>query len=166
MNGHSFARLLQSIATVGPLLFFAVATIEGLVRAGYDPIEQPISALALGARGWIQQANFALLAISLAAFGVTLRTRLRGGAASLAAPAIFGLMTIGITLAGIFTMDPLGAPATVAISRKLSSLRVLILSRWCRTRGPRCARSWTTASTSTSCRRSSARRVRRASRRK
>ena len=91
-----------------------MASIEGLVRAGYHPIAQPISALALGPRGWIQQANFALLALSLAAFGVTLRRRLRDGVASFAGPAIFGLMTIGITLAGTFTMDPPGAPQTAA----------------------------------------------------
>jgi hypothetical membrane protein len=113
MNRHSFDRLLQGVATIGPLLFFAVASIEGLLRPGYDPIAQPISALALGPRGWIQQANFALLAISLAAFGVTLRTRLRDGVASAVGPAIFGLMTIGLALAGIFAMDPPGAPQTL-----------------------------------------------------
>jgi hypothetical membrane protein len=114
MNQHPFERLLRAVATVGPLLFFAVATVEGLARTGYDPIAQPISALAFGPRGWIQQANFALLAISLAAFGVTLRARLRDGDASLVGPAIFGLMTVGITLAGIFTMDAPGASQTDA----------------------------------------------------
>lgn len=116
MNRHSFDRPLRIVATVGPLLFFAVASVEGFVRAGYDPVAHPISALALGPRGWIQQANFALLAISLAAFGLTMRTRLRDGVASLVGPAIFGLMTIGITIAGICTMDPPGASPT-AIGR-------------------------------------------------
>jgi hypothetical protein len=113
MNRQLFDRLLQIVATIGPLLFFAVASLEGFVRAGYDPIAQPISALALGSRGWIQQANFALLVISLAAFGMILRARLRNGVASIAGPAIFALMTVGIAMAGTFTMDPLGAPQTV-----------------------------------------------------
>jgi len=114
MKRHTFDRLLKTVATIGPLLFFAVASIEGLLRPGYDPIAQPISALALGPRGWVQQANFALLTISLAAFAVTLRTRLGNGVAAVAGPAIFGLMTIGLTLAGLFTMDPAGASRTVA----------------------------------------------------
>jgi hypothetical protein len=114
MNRHPFDRALQGVATFGPLLFFAVASIEGILRAGYDPIAQPISALALGPRGWIQQVNFALLAISLAAFTARLRMRLRGGGASVAGPAIFGLMTIGIVLAGAFAMDPPGASHTTA----------------------------------------------------
>jgi hypothetical protein len=128
MNRHPFARLLVVVATVGPLLFYAVATIEGLVRTGYDPIAQPISALALGPRGWIQQVNFALLAISLAAFAVILRTRLRGGNASSVGPAIFGLMTFGIMLAGAFTMDAPGAPQTNA--GRLHSLAGFFFFPW------------------------------------
>lgn len=112
MNRQPLDRLIQIVATIGPLLFFAVASLEGFVRVGYDPIAHPISALALGPRGWIQQANFALLAISLAAFAVVLRTRLRDGVGSLAGPATFGLMAIGVTIAGIFTMDPMGEPLT------------------------------------------------------
>jgi hypothetical protein len=107
-------RVFHRIAAAGPLLFFAVATVEGFLRAGYDPIQQPISALALGPRGWIQGLNFALLAASLFSFTVVLRKTLRPGPASLAGPGLFGLMTIGIVLAGAFVMDAPGAPSTLA----------------------------------------------------
>ncbi len=105
-------RVFPLIAAVGPPLFFAIATVEGFLRAGYDPVAQPISALALGPRGWIQEVNFVLLAASFLSFAATLRMELRQGAASVAAPAVFVVMTIGVTLAALFPMDALGAAPT------------------------------------------------------
>jgi hypothetical protein len=114
MSQHpTLARLLQSASVLGPLLFFTIASLEGALRAGYDPIAQPISALALGPRGWIQQVNFAVLAISLLSFALTLRAPLRDGPAAFAGPALFGQMAIAATLA-LFRMDPPGVPATLA----------------------------------------------------
>ena len=107
-------RVVHRIAAAGPLLFFAIASVEGFLRAGYDPILQPISALALGPRGWIQELNFALIAASLFSFAVVLRKALRPGPASVAGPGLFVFMTIGIALSGAFVMDPPGAPPTLA----------------------------------------------------
>jgi tetratricopeptide (TPR) repeat protein len=109
----TFDRVAHWTAGIGPLLFFGVATVEGSLRAGYDPIADPISALALGPRGWVQQLNFALLFASLFSFVLVLRTQLRQGAASIAGPGLFFLMTIGIALAGSFTMDAPGAPLSL-----------------------------------------------------
>ncbi len=41
----------------GPL-FVAVYTASGRLRTGYRPRREPVSALALGATGWVQTANF------------------------------------------------------------------------------------------------------------
>jgi hypothetical protein len=105
-------RIFHWIAGGGPLLFFAVATAEGFLRGGYDPIAQPISALALGPRGWVQTLNFALLMASFLSFAMVLRTQLRPGVASIAGPAVFVLMAFGLALAGAFTMDAPGAAPT------------------------------------------------------
>jgi len=107
------AGLLHWIAGAGPLIFLAVATVEGSLRAGYDPIAEPISALALGPRGWVQEANFALLAASFLSFAAVLRKELREGAASVAGPGVIVLMAIGTFLSGAFTMDAPGTPATL-----------------------------------------------------
>jgi hypothetical protein len=107
-------RVLYGVASAGPLLFFAVATAEGFLRSGYDPIAQPISALALGPRGWIQELNFALLAASFLSFAVVLRMQLRGGVASVTGPGVMLLMTLGAALAGAYAMDAPGAPPTRA----------------------------------------------------
>jgi hypothetical protein len=106
-------RVLPAVAGVGPLLFLAVATVEGFLRPGYDPISQPISALALGPRGWVQGMNFMLLAASFFSFAALLRRELRMGAASVAGPGVFVLMAFGVALAGLFPMDAPGASPTL-----------------------------------------------------
>ena len=106
-------RIVHLIAGVGPLLFFAVATVEGTLRTGYDPIAQPISALALGPRGWVQELNFALITASFFSFAVVLRSEFRRGVSSIVGPGVIGIMTIGAVLAGAFPMDAVGAPATL-----------------------------------------------------
>src|SRR4029450_10968644 len=90
---------------VGLLLCLAVHTMEGPLRGGYDPIAEPISALALGPRGWIQELNFALLAASFVSFAFVLRAEFRQGAASIAGPAVLLVMTLGVGLAATFPMD-------------------------------------------------------------
>jgi hypothetical protein len=111
--GPVLDRVVHGFAGVGPLLFLAVATVEGSLRAGYDPIAQPISALALGPRGWVQAINFALLAASLFCFALVLRRQIRRGLASIAGPCVLLLMAIGVALAGAFPMDPPGAAPTL-----------------------------------------------------
>ena len=107
-SGHN--RIVLVVAGAGPLLFFAIATLEGFLRAGYDPIAQPISALALGDRGWIQTFNFGLLALSFVAMAAIARTELRSRAASFG----FLIMAIGVAIAGTFPMDAPGALPTRA----------------------------------------------------
>ena len=52
-------RLLRCGVAAGPV-FVAVFLFEGAVREGYRPLRHPVSSLALGSRGWIQAANFAV----------------------------------------------------------------------------------------------------------
>jgi hypothetical protein len=110
----SMSKLIYGFAGLGPLLFFAIATVEGLLRPGYDPITQPISALALGERGWIQAINFVILSLSLLAMAAVLRRELRGRLAARAAPAAFVVMALAVAVAAIFPMDAPGAPETRA----------------------------------------------------
>ena len=45
------SRFLVALGAVGPVLFFAVATLVGLLRPGYDATSRPVSELALGPFG-------------------------------------------------------------------------------------------------------------------
>lgn len=67
------ARLLSGVA--GTALFVVIFLADGATRPGYDPIRHPVSALALGARGWLQTTNFLLsgLLIATSALGVPRR---------------------------------------------------------------------------------------------
>jgi hypothetical protein len=57
-------RLLRCGVAAGPM-FVTVFLVEGAVRGGYRPLRHPVSSLALGSRGWIQTANFAMCAVSV-----------------------------------------------------------------------------------------------------
>jgi len=105
-------RVFHAVAGAGPLLFLAIAALEGSARTDYDWIAQPISALALGERGWVQTVNFALLGVAFVSFAMVLRNAFRHGKASVAAPALFVWMTIGVVVAGAFPMDAAQAPPT------------------------------------------------------
>jgi hypothetical protein len=121
-------RVFHGVAGLGPLLFFAVATVEGGIRSGYDAIAAPISALALGPRGWIQELNFVLFAVSLFSFAVVLRRQFRDGLASIAGPGVFVIMTIGVSLAGAFAMDAPGESPTRA--GRLHAVGGLLVFPW------------------------------------
>ncbi len=110
---RALARVLRPVAAAGPLLFFAIATVEGGLRPGYDPVAQPISALAIGPRGWIQELNFFILTVSLLSFALVLRKELSHRVGARVAPGILFLMAFGVALAGLFRMDPIGAPPTL-----------------------------------------------------
>ena len=53
----STRRLLLLGAAAGPL-FLVAATIQSLPRADYDLVRHPISSLAIGGHGWVQDTNF------------------------------------------------------------------------------------------------------------
>lgn len=53
-------NVLLWAGAVGALLFPVVFLIDGWTRPQYRPMYHPVSALALGRRGWIQTTNFVL----------------------------------------------------------------------------------------------------------
>lgn len=52
-------RLLRCGVAAGPL-FIGTFLVEGAARPDYSQLRHPVSSLALGPRGWMQTANFAL----------------------------------------------------------------------------------------------------------
>ena len=57
---------------VGPILFTALVITQGLLQPDYSHVAMPISALAAWPLGWVQNLNFAVFALLLAAFTVGL----------------------------------------------------------------------------------------------
>ncbi|GAB2941147.1 DUF998 domain-containing protein [Micromonospora polyrhachis] len=96
-------NLLLGAGVVGTVLFVVTFLVDGLTRPGYDPVRQPVSALALGPRGWVQVTSFVLCGglITASALGLGQAT----GSLWLAiAVAVFGLALVA---SGVFPMDPM-----------------------------------------------------------
>jgi hypothetical protein len=105
------ATVLTWCGAVGAWLFVVVFLLDGWTRPGYSTLRHPVSALALGPRGWIQATSFVLFGAAITAGGAGLVVA-EGSLLLAAAIAVFGLALIA---SGIFPMDPMrgyppGAP--------------------------------------------------------
>lgn len=116
--------LLWGGVIAGPL-FIVTFLIEGALREGYNPMRQPVSALSIGRRGWVQQSNFFISSILLlaCAFGLSSMLQIYGG--SLWGFLLIGIYGAGLFGAGIFVTDVGGAPGD--ISKTVTRTRAGIL---------------------------------------
>lgn len=108
----------------GALVFPVVFLIDGWTRPQYRPMYHPVSALALGRRGWIQKSNFVLSGTVITAGAIALASALDSGVLA----AMTGAWGLSLVASGIFTMDPMrgyppGTPETtpsnVSLAHKL-----------------------------------------------
>jgi hypothetical protein len=104
-----WALLVTGLA--GSVLFNLTWFVDGLIRSGYDPVVQPVSALSLGPGGWVQVANFAVFGAVGVITAPAWRPTLAGGTGAVWYPRVAvlaGAATIG---AAVFSQDPaLGYP--------------------------------------------------------
>ena len=97
--------LLRCGVAAGPV-FVAVFLLEGAVRDGYRPLRHPVSSLALGPRGRIQTANFAVAGTLFLAGAAGLARAGDQVASGRAAPALVGAAGAGLIGAAVFATDP------------------------------------------------------------
>jgi Protein of unknown function (DUF998) len=97
--------LLRCGVAAGPV-FVAVFLLEGAVRDSYRPLRHPVSSLALGPRGRIQTANFAIAGTLFLAGAAGLARAGDRVASSRAAPALVGAAGAGLIGSAVFTTDP------------------------------------------------------------
>ena len=102
-------RWLALGAVVGPLQFVLASVVLGLLRPGYSPVSQQVSALAVGPNGVFMRAAFVLYG-PLVIVGVIAVFRgfkhELGAVACWACTVLLVLSPLGILWAGIFTMNP------------------------------------------------------------
>ncbi|WP_081809521.1 DUF998 domain-containing protein [Mycobacterium sp. URHB0044] len=103
-------------ALAGPL-FVTAFTAIGATRRGYDWRRAPVSALAVGRRGWQQRANFVLAGVlySCAAAGLGRSDARRIGPR--AVPALVAGVGIGLIGSGVFVTDYVGGPVRQGSAR-------------------------------------------------
>ena len=89
------------IGSIALTVFVVVFLVDGWTRPGYHPVRQPVSALALSRRGWIQATNFIVCgaAVTVGAVGVahTFGSVLLGVA--------IGVFGVSLMISGLFPMD-------------------------------------------------------------
>lgn len=95
---------------VGATLFVLLFTLEGWYRPDYEPLKMFVSALALGARGWIQIFNFMIFGTLLFVFSQGVAVEFPNGKASRGGLIIFRTLAICYFLSGPFVMDPANTP--------------------------------------------------------
>ncbi len=111
-------RLLRCGLAGGPV-FVTVFLVEGALRDGYRPLRHPVSSLAVGPRGWIQSANFAVTGTLFLA-GAAGLWRARDPAVSMrAGAALIGAAGAGLIGSAVFITDPVsgyppGTPGALA----------------------------------------------------
>ena len=102
------AKKIGSISgMLGTVLFTLSFTLNGMLRAGYDPVRRYISELSIGPQGWIQIASFIFLGVSLTLFAFGLRASFPTGRASRSAPVLFAIIGVCYILSGPFVTDPM-----------------------------------------------------------
>jgi hypothetical protein len=100
-------RSLLTCAVVAAPLWAVVSLAQAATRDGFDLIQQPLSMLSLGSLGWLQIANFLIAGVLAVAGAVGLRRVTDGWV-----PRLVATYGLGMIAAGVFTMDPMGAPMT------------------------------------------------------
>ncbi|GAA2043150.1 hypothetical protein GCM10009819_32190 [Agromyces tropicus] len=126
----STRTLLRAGLIAGPI-FMLTATVQVLVRDGFDLARHPISLLAVGPGGWVQIANFILAGLLGIAFAVGVARAVPTGASSRWAPILLGLFGVGLVIGGAFPADgafgfpagaPDGIPATTSFHAKVHAV--------------------------------------------
>jgi hypothetical protein len=122
MRAGQTRLLLRCGMWAGPV-FAAMFLAEGAARHdGYQPLRHPVSSLALGPRGWIQTANFAVTGVLCLAGAAGLRLAGNHRVDSRTGPVMVAAAGAGLIGAGAFRTDPVGGypPGTPDMPARVS----------------------------------------------
>ncbi len=114
--GSGAHRLLLGVGLLGSLLFNSTFLIDGALRPGYGSLRQPMSALSLGAGGWVQVTGFIVFGALTCCSAPGWRATLAPGAGAVWYPRLKVLAGLMLITAGVFSQDPgLGFPPGVPV---------------------------------------------------
>lgn len=99
-------RALLVLGIAASVLFTATYLIDGLIRSGYSPMRDPISALSLGPGGWLQRANFLVFGVLTCISAAGWRPTLAPGLGTAWYPRLRVLSGLALIGAGLFSQDP------------------------------------------------------------
>lgn len=90
---------LTTLGAFAAVSFVVVFVLDGWTRPGYRPVRHPVSALALGPRGWRQTANFLACGTGIA-IGAAGLTAHHGWLAL-----VLGILGLALVASGVWPMD-------------------------------------------------------------
>jgi len=101
-----WTRTLLSCGLAAGPVFVTAFLAEGAIRDGYRPSRHPVSSLALGPRGWVQAANFAVTGTLVLAGAAGLGRAADPALSSRAGRALIGAAGAGLIGAAVVATDP------------------------------------------------------------
>lgn len=93
------------LGMVGPILFATTFLLQDLLRTDGDAVAEPVSALAIGAAGWVQQLNFVVFGVLMLVFAVGLHHGAPPARAGWVGPALLGVAGLGLFVAAAFSLE-------------------------------------------------------------
>ena len=107
LERRSVIVALAAAGIAGPVVFAVVALVQSLLRSDHSLVEHPISALAAGPSGWVQDVNFLVFGLFMIAYAIGLHLGVR--------PARWGVVGLAfLVLSGIGLLWAVLFPATDA----------------------------------------------------
>ena len=77
LERRSVIAALAAAGIAGPVIFAVVALMQSLIRPEHSLVADPISALAAGPSGWVQDVNFLVLGSLIIAYAIGLHLGVR-----------------------------------------------------------------------------------------
>ena len=110
LERRSALAALAAAGIAGPVMFAGVALVQSLLQAEHSLVADPISALAAGPSGWVQDVNFLVFGSLMIAYAIGLHLGVRPTRWGVVGLAFLVLSGVGLVWAGLFpSADATGA---------------------------------------------------------
>lgn len=127
LERRSVTAALAVAGIVGPIIFAAAALAQSVLRPEHSLVAHPISALAAGPSGWVQDVNFLLFGSLMLAYAVGLHLGVRSTRWGVIGPAFLALSGVGLAGAGLFpATDATGAFSQGQVGHTVASFMVFL----------------------------------------
>ncbi len=102
LERSSVIAALAAAGIAGPIMFAVVALVQSLLRPEHSLVADPISALAAGPSGWVQDVNFLVFGSLMIAYAIGLHLGVRPTRWGMVGLAFLVLSGVGLVWAGLF----------------------------------------------------------------
>ncbi|MDQ3736699.1 MAG: DUF998 domain-containing protein [Actinomycetota bacterium] len=102
LERRSVIVALAAAGIAGPVIFAGVALVQSLLRPEHSLVADPISALAAGPSGWVQNVNFLVFGSLMLAYAIGLHLGVRPTRWGVLGLAFLVLSGVGLVWAGLF----------------------------------------------------------------